>query len=51
MCTEVSKIAVTLCAGVLVEVLWLAGKRIEEVALGDAVVWMDRLKTMGIGRR
>ena len=37
--------------GVLVEVVWLTGKGIEEVALGDAVGWMDRLKTVGIDRR
>ena len=37
--------------GVLVEVVWLAGNGIEEVALGDAVGWMDRLKTVGIGQR
>ena len=37
--------------GVLVEVVWLTGKGIEEVALGDAVGWMNRLKTMGIGQR
>ena len=36
--------------GVLVEVVWLTGKGIEEVALGDAVGWMDRLKIVGIGR-
>ena len=28
-----------------------AGKGIEEMALGDAVGWMNRLKIVGIGRR